>query len=121
MRSAQKFAWYSLSEAHNLRKAGLAAGTKMLTTRRGYVPIEKVMSLKDRRVQTIDQTTATSRHEEVEDGWSVGVKPVYSLTTSTGYTIEATDNNPFPVEDHRSERGPVGKEWCRTVRDRWRP
>jgi DNA polymerase-3 subunit alpha len=102
MRIAQKFAGYSLAEADNLRKACLPAGTKMLTTR-GYVPIEKVMSLKDRRVQTIDQTTATTRHEEVEDVWSVGMKPVYRLTTSTGYVIEATDNHPFLVEDDWKE------------------
>ena len=76
MRVAQKFAGYSLAEADNLRKACLPAGTRMLTTRRGYVPIERVMSLEDRRVQTIDQATATTRHEEVEEVWSVGVKPV---------------------------------------------
>ena len=103
MRIAQKFAGYSLAEADNLRKACLPRGTKVLTTRRGYVPIEKVMSLTDRRVQTIDQTTATTRHEEIEDVWSVGVKPVYRLTTSTGYVIEATDNHPFLVEDDWTE------------------
>lgn len=108
MRIAQKFAGYSLAEADNLRKACLPAGTKMLTTRRGYVPIEKVMSLKDRRVQTIDQVTATTRHEEVEDVWSVGVKQVYRLTTSTGYTIEATDNHPFLVEDRWTELRDIG-------------
>jgi DNA polymerase-3 subunit alpha len=31
--------------------------------------------------------------------WSVGIKPVYRLITSTGHTIEATDNHPFLVED----------------------
>jgi DNA-directed DNA polymerase III PolC len=108
MRIAQKFAGYSLAEADNLRKACLPAGTRMLTTRRGYVPIEKVMSLSDRRVQTIDQTTATTRHEEVEDVWSVGVKPVYRLTTSTGYVIEATDNHPFLVEDEWTELKDIG-------------
>ena len=108
MRIAQKFAGYSLAEADNLRKACLPRGTKILTTRRGYMPIEKVMSLTDRRVQTIDQTTATTRHEEVEDVWSVGVKPVYRLTTSTGYTIEATDNHPFLVEDEWTELKDIG-------------
>ncbi len=103
MRIAQRFAGYTLAEADNLRKACLPAGSKMLTSRRGYVPIERVMSLSDRRVQTIDQTTATTRHEEVEDVWSVGVKPVFRLTTSTGYTIEATDNHPFLVEDDWTE------------------
>ena len=103
MRIAQKFAGYSLAEADNLRKACLPAGTKILTTKRGYVPIERVMSLSDRRVQTIDQTTATTRHEDVADVWSVGTKPVHRLTTSTGYTIEATDNHPFLVEDDWKE------------------
>src|SRR5687767_1339958 len=88
MRVAQKFAGYSLEEADNLRKACLPAGSRMLTKARGYVPIERVMSLRDRRVQTIDVTSSTSRFEEVEDVWSVGVKPVYRLTTSSGYTIE---------------------------------
>ncbi len=45
MRLAQRFAGYSLADADSLRKACLPAGTKMLTTRRGYVPIERVMSL----------------------------------------------------------------------------
>ncbi len=103
MRIAQKFAGYSLAEADNLRKACLPAGTKILTTRRGYVPIERVMSLRDRRVQTIDQTTATTRHEEVEEVWSVGVKSVHRLRTSTGYVVEATDNHPFLVEDTWTE------------------
>jgi DNA-directed DNA polymerase III PolC len=103
MRVAQKFAGYTLEEADNLRKACLPAGSRMLTRTRGYVPIERVMSLSDRRVQTIDVTSSTSRFEEVEDVWSVGVKPVYRLTTSSGYTIEATDNHPFLVEDEWRE------------------
>ncbi|HSL58534.1 MAG TPA: DNA polymerase III subunit alpha, partial [Acidimicrobiales bacterium] len=99
MRIAQKFAGYSLAEADNLRKACLPAGSLMLTKTRGYVPIERVMGLRDRRVQTIDTTSATSRFEEVDDVWSVGVKPVYRLTTATGYTVEATADHPFLVED----------------------
>ena len=51
MRIAQKFAGYSLAEADNLRKACFPAGTKLLTKKRGYVPIEKVMRLRDRRVR----------------------------------------------------------------------
>src|SRR5690606_12896852 len=89
----------SLAEADNLRKACLPAGTRILTKARGYVPIEHVMQLADRRVQTIDTTSCTSRFEPVLDVWSVGVKPVYRLTTSTGYTIEATGNHPFLVDD----------------------
>jgi DNA-directed DNA polymerase III PolC len=99
MRVAQRFAGYSLAEADNLRKACVPAGTRILTRSRGYVPIEKVMSLRDRRVQVIDTTTCNTRFEPVNDVWSVGVKPVYRLTTSTGYTIEATGNHPFLVED----------------------
>jgi DNA polymerase-3 subunit alpha len=99
MRVAQKVAGYSLAEADNLRKACFPAGTRVLTKARGYVPIEQVMRLADRRVQTIDTTSSTSRFEEVEDVWSVGVKPVFRLTTSTGYTIEATANHPFLVDD----------------------
>ncbi|MCU1463926.1 MAG: polymerase alpha subunit, partial [Acidimicrobiales bacterium] len=99
MRVAAKFAGYSLEAADNLRKACLPAGSLMLTKERGYVPLERVMALRDRRVQTIDQTSATSRFEAVDDVWSVGSKPVYRLTTSTGYSIEATGNHPFLVED----------------------
>ncbi|MCU0273177.1 MAG: DNA polymerase III subunit alpha, partial [Acidimicrobiales bacterium] len=99
MRVAQKFAGFSLAEADNLRKACLPAGTLLLTKARGYVPIEQVMRLRDRRVQTIDRTSATSRFEEVDDVWSVGVKPVFRLTTSTGYEIEATADHRFLVED----------------------
>ena len=102
MRVAQKFAGYTLEEADNLRKACLPAGTRLLTRTRGYVPIEKVMSLKDRHVQTIDTTSATSRYAEVADVWPVGVKPVYRLTTSTGYSIQATAEHRFLVEG----------EWC---------
>ena len=98
MRVAQKFAGYSLAEADNLRKACFPAGTRILTKSRGYVPIERVMSLADRRVQTIDTTSSVSRFEPVADVWSVGVKPVYRLTTSTGYEIVATSNHPFLVE-----------------------
>ncbi len=105
MRIAQKFAGYSLAEADNLRKACLPAGTRMLTRSRGYVPIEKVMSLADRRLQTIDTEAATSRFEEVADVWSVGTKPVYRLTTATGYTIEATANHPFLVGDRWVQLG----------------
>ena len=103
MRIAQRFAGYSLADADNLRKACLPAGTKMLTRSRGYVSIESVMSLSDRRVQTIDENAACSRFEAVADVWSVGTKPVYRLTTSTGYTIEATSNHPFLVGDRWTE------------------
>jgi DNA-directed DNA polymerase III PolC len=105
MRIAQRFAGYSLAEADNLRKACLPRGTRILTKARGYVPIERLMRLSDRRVQTIDTTSCTSRYESVEEVWSVGVKPVYRLTTSTGYTIEATDNHPFLVEGEWRELG----------------
>ena len=107
MRIAQKFAGYSLADADNLRKACLPAGTRMLSRSRGYVPIEKVMSLADRRLQTIDTATATSRAEEVADVWSVGTKPVYRLTTATGYTIEATANHPFLVGDRWVQLGRI--------------
>jgi DNA-directed DNA polymerase III PolC len=103
MRIAQRFAGYSLAEADNLRKACLPAGSPMLTKARGYVPIEKVMGLSDRRVQTIDTMSATTRFGEVDEVWSVGPKVVHRLTTSTGYTIEATDNHPFLVEDEWRE------------------
>jgi len=39
--------------------------------------------------------------------WSVGVKPVYRLTTSTGYTVEATAEHPFLVEDDWVELGSI--------------
>jgi DNA polymerase III alpha subunit/intein/homing endonuclease len=107
MRLAQKFAGYSLAEADNLRKACLPAGTRVLTRSRGYVPIERVMSLADRRVQVIDEHTATSRHEAVEDVWSVGEKPVYRITTATGYSIAATSNHPFLVGDRWVELGQI--------------
>jgi len=107
MRIAQKFAGYSLAEADNLRKACLPRGTRILTKARGYVPIERVMRLADRRVHTIDTTSCTSRYEVVDDVWSVGVKPVYRITTSTGYTIEATDNHPFLVEGAWRELGSI--------------
>ncbi len=103
MRIAQKFAGYSLAEADNLRKACLPAGTRILTAGQGYVPIERLMALPDRRVQTIDPASGTSRHEPVEDVWSVGVKPIYRLTTATGYTVAATDNHPFLVDDRWRE------------------
>ena len=107
MRIAQRFAGYSLAEADNLRKACLPAGTRILTRSRGYVPIEEVMSLRDRRVQTIDTRSVTSRFEPVADVWSVGSKPVLRLTTSTGYTIDATANHPFLVEDCWRELGEI--------------
>ena len=100
MRVAQKFAGYSLAEADNLRKACLARGTRLLTRARGYVPIERIMELSDRRVQTIDTTSATSRFDEVADVWSVGVKPVFRVTTATGYRLEVTADHPLLVEDH---------------------
>jgi DNA-directed DNA polymerase III PolC len=103
MRVAQKFAGFTLAEADNLRKACLPAGTLMLTKSRGYVPIERLARQADRRVHTIDTTSCTSRFETVDDVWSVGVKPVLRLTTSTGYTIEATDNHPFLVDDEWRE------------------
>lgn len=107
MRIAQKFAGYSLAEADNLRKACLPAGTRILTRSRGYVPIERVAALSDRRVQTIDQQTATSRFDEVDDVWSVGVKPVFRLTTATGYSIEATADHPFLVRDRWTPLGSI--------------
>jgi DNA-directed DNA polymerase III PolC len=97
MRVAQQFAGYDLAQADNLRKACLPAGTRMLTATDGYVPIEEVMGLSDRRLQTIDTKTFTSRHDVVDDVWSVGVKPVLRLTTSSGYTIEATADHRFRV------------------------
>jgi DNA-directed DNA polymerase III PolC len=106
MRVAQKFAGYSLAEADNLRKACLPAGTLVVTRSRGYVPIERVMELRDRRVQTIDTTSATTRFDEVDDVWSVGPKLVHRLTTSTGYTIDATADHRFLVE---GEWRPLGE------------
>ena len=73
--------------------------------------------MRDRRVQTIDTTSCTSRFEPVEDVWSVGVKPVYRLTTSTGYAIEATDNHPFLVEGEWRE---LRDDRARRPRRRWR-
>ncbi len=107
MRVAQKFAGYSLEEADNLRKACLPEGTLLLTRSRGYVPIEQVMALADRTVQTIDTESSTSRFDEVADVWSVGEKPVYRLTTSTGYSIEATADHRFLVEDCWAPLGAV--------------
>jgi DNA polymerase-3 subunit alpha len=107
MRVAQQFAGYSLADADNLRKACFPAGTRMLTRSRGYVPIERVPEMSDRRVQVIDEVSAATRFEEVEDVWSVGVKPVYRLTTSTGYAVEATANHPFLVDDRWTELGEV--------------
>jgi len=107
MRVAQKFAGYSLADADNLRKACLARGTRLLTHSRGYVPIERVMELSDRRVQTIDTTSSTSRSEEVADVWSVGVKPTWRITTATGYSVVATAEHPFLVEDRWVELGNI--------------
>ncbi|HUZ21013.1 MAG TPA: DNA polymerase III subunit alpha [Acidimicrobiales bacterium] len=107
MRVAQRFAGYSLEEADNLRKACLPAGSLMLTRNHGYVPIEHVMGLADRRVQTIDTTSASSRFAEVADVWPVGTKPVYRLTTSTGYSIEATAEHRFLVEEDWKELGAI--------------
>ena len=107
MRIAQKFAGYTLAEADNLRKACLPRGSLMLTRSRGYVPIEQVMDLSDRRVQTIDTETANTRFEEVADVWSVGKKVVYRVTTSSGYTIDATADHPLLVEDEWRELGKV--------------
>ncbi len=107
MRVAQKVAGYSLAEADNLRKACLPAGTKVLTRTRGYQPIEKVVSLRDRRVQTIDTTSCNSSFEVVADVWPVGRKPVYRLTTSTGYQIEATAEHPFLIESAWTELGDI--------------
>jgi DNA-directed DNA polymerase III PolC len=107
MRVAQKFAGYSLAEADNLRKACLAKGTRLLTKTRGYVPIEDIMQLSDRRVQTIDTTSATSRFEAVDDVWSVGVKPAFRLTTATGYTVTATADHKFFRNDEWVELGAV--------------
>ena len=105
MRVAQRFAGYSLAEADNLRKACLPAGARMLTRARGFVAIEEVMALADRSVQTIDERTGTTRYDEVADVWSVGVKRIYRLTTSTGYAIEATHNHPFLVGGRWIELG----------------
>ena len=99
MRVAQKFAGYSLADADNLRKACLPAGSRVLTRSRGYVPIESVMRLADRRDQTIDADSATTRFEAVDDVWSVGVKPVYRLTTSTGEFVEPAIKIPAGVKE----------------------
>jgi hypothetical protein len=107
MKVAQKFAGYSLAEADNLRRACLPAGTLMLTEKRGYVPIDKLMRLRNPRLQTIDTTSSTTRFDVCEDVWSVGVKPVFRLITSTGYEIEATANHPFLVEDRWRQLGEI--------------
>ena len=95
MRVAQRIAGYSLADADNLRKACLPAGSRMLSWERGPVPIEHVMTLPDRRVETIDETTGRTTFEAVDDVWPVGVKPVLRLTTASGYSIEATAEHPF--------------------------
>ncbi|HTW99440.1 MAG TPA: DNA polymerase III subunit alpha [Acidimicrobiales bacterium] len=103
MRVAQRFAGYSLEEADNLRKACLPEGSLVLTTAHGYVPIEQLMALSDRRVQVIDTATATTRLIPVDDVWPVGTKPVYRITTATGYTMRATAEHRFLVEDRWTE------------------
>ena len=65
------------------------------------------MTLSDRHVQTIDTTSATSRFAEVADVWPVGVKPVYRLTTSTGYSVTATVNHHFLVESDWKALGKI--------------
>jgi DNA-directed DNA polymerase III PolC len=107
MRIAQKFAGYSLAEADNLRKACFPAGTLILTKSRGYVPIERMMKLSDRRVQTIDTASCTSRFEPVGDVWSVGRRQVFRLTTSTGYVVDATIDHPFLVEGEWQRLGDI--------------
>ena len=104
MRIAQKFAGFSLAAADNLRKACLPAGSRM-RTEAGCVPIEQVMSLSDRRVETVDTTSCCTSFELVDDIWSVGIKAVHRLRTASGYTIEATDNHPFLVSGRWTELG----------------
>jgi DNA polymerase-3 subunit alpha len=107
MRIAQKFAGFSLADADNLRKACLPAGSRMRTWGGHAVAIENVLGLRDRRVETVDVTTKRTCFESVDDVWSVGTKPVHRLTTSAGFTIEATDNHPFLVNGHWTELGLV--------------
>ena len=107
MRVAQKFAGYSLADADEFRRACLPFGTLVLTRSRGYVPIEKIMAMANRRVQTIDVQSAVSRFEEIRDIWPVGIKPVYRLTTSTGYSIQATAEHQFLVEDQWQQLGTI--------------
>jgi DNA polymerase-3 subunit alpha len=65
------------------------------------------MGLSDRRVQTIDTETADAHFDEVADVWSVGRKIVYRVTTSSGYTIDATVEHPLLVEGEWRELGDV--------------
>ncbi|MHB8466868.1 MAG: DNA polymerase III subunit alpha, partial [Acidimicrobiales bacterium] len=107
MRVAQKFAGYSLEQADNLRRACLPRGSLVLTEKRGYVPIERLMDLADRHVQTIDTTSCSSAFDWVSEVWSVGTKPVFRLTTSTGYSICATAEHRFLGEDRWRELADV--------------
>ena len=107
MRVATRFAGYSLLEADNLRKACLPAGTLMLTKARGYVPIERVMSLREPRLQTIDTVSCTSRFEPSTTCGPSAPSRSTELTTSTGYAIRATAEHPLLVEDEWRELGQI--------------
>ncbi|MDQ3542784.1 MAG: DNA polymerase III subunit alpha, partial [Actinomycetota bacterium] len=102
MRVAQRVAGYSLADADNLRRACLPAGSRMRAPDGTDVPIERLMTRRDRRVETIDLATNVTIFEAVDDVWSVGVKPVLRLTTESGLTIEATAEHPLLV----------GSMWC---------
>ena len=106
MRIAQKFAGYSLAEADNLRKACLPAGSLMRTPN-GTVPIEHALVSMDPRVLTVDTDTGAPHFDRLQDVWSVGVKPVYRVSTALGHSIEATSNHPMLVNDQWVEVGAI--------------
>ncbi len=106
MRIAQKFAGYSLAEADNLRKACLPAGS-LMTTPQGTVPIERALRSMDPRVLTVDVDTGVPSFDSLQDVWSVGVKPVYRVSTALGHNIEATSNHPMLVGERWVEVGAI--------------
>ncbi|MFN7151727.1 MAG: DNA polymerase III subunit alpha, partial [Microthrixaceae bacterium] len=103
MRIAQKFAGYSLAEADNLRKACLPAGSLMRTPL-GTVRIEEALGL-GQPVLTAQLPSGTPCFEPLAEVWSVGVKPVYRITTARGASVEATSNHPFLSGDRWVDLG----------------
>jgi len=102
MKICQTLAGMNLYDSDSVRKC-IAAGSKLLTYKYGYVNIEDLSSLSDKRVQVVDTNNFNSYFEPVDKIWKVGIKPVFEITTKSGHKIQSTADHKFYINEKWEE------------------
>lgn len=104
---ANRIGGMSWSQSDSLRKC--LSGDSEILTKSGYRKIKDLQGKKNILAQSIDLDGYYTSFEEIDEVWSVGVKPVYQITTSSGRKIKATENHEFLVGDEWMSLSEISK------------